>query len=338
MTLTIGSLFSGYGGLDMAVEQVTGATPAWFVEYDTAPSRILAHHWPDVPNYGDVTKVDWATMPPVDIITGGSPCQDLSTAGKSAGMTEGTRSNLWVNMREAIRIIRPRLVVWENVQGALSAKAASDSDMEPGSRQVGDVGGDNLRALGRVLGDLAEIGYDARWTTLRASDIGAPHHRACVFLIAMPADAAGERWGEGAEQPLAGTPKVAATIGSEPPAAHSEDDGLSWAWPARHRRARPADSRSGDMDWGPYTEAVQRWERLTRPAPAPTEPNTKGNPRLNAAFAEHMMGLPEGHVTQVPGISRADQLKAIGNGVCPQQAAAAIHQLLTSPAPAGHFS
>lgn len=92
------------------------------------------------------------------------------------------------------------------------------------------------------------------------------------------------------------------------------------------------------MGWGPYTEAVQRWERLTRPAPAPTELNTKGNPRLNSEFAEWMMGLPEGHATQVPGISRADQLKAIGNGVCPQQAAAAIHQLLTSPASAGHFS
>ena len=92
------------------------------------------------------------------------------------------------------------------------------------------------------------------------------------------------------------------------------------------------------MDWGPYAEAVKRWERLTRPAPAPTELNTRGNPRLNAAFAEWMMGLPEGHVTQVPGISRADQLKAIGNGVCPQQAAAALHQLLTSPAPAGPFS
>lgn len=172
-TLTIGSLFSGYGGLDMAVEQVTGARPAWFVEYDTAPSKILAHHWPNVPNYGDVTAVDWSTMPPVDILTGGSPCQDLSAAGKRAGMTEGTRSNLWVNMREAIRIIRPRLVVWENVLGALSATATSDSDMEPGTGLLGG-GAGHLRALGRVLGDLAEIGYDATWTTLRASDVGAP--------------------------------------------------------------------------------------------------------------------------------------------------------------------
>lgn len=280
----------------MAVEQVTGARPAWFVEYDAAPSKILAHHWPDVPNYGDVTAVDWATMPPVDIITGGSPCQDLSSAGKRAGMTEGTRSNLWVNMREAIRIIRPRLVVWENVLGALSATATSDSDMEPGTGPLGDGGGGYLRALGRVAGDLAEIGYDAQWTTLRASDIGAPHHRARVFLTAAAADA--------------------------------EDDGFSWAGPARHRGARPADSSGGDMDWGPYAEAVQRWERLTRPAPAPTEPGTKGNPRLNAEFASWMMGLPEGHVTAVPGLSRADQLKAIGNGVCVPQGIAALRILL----------
>ncbi|AWB84810.1 DNA cytosine methyltransferase [Corynebacterium liangguodongii] len=184
--MKIGSLFSGYGGLDLAVEAVTGARPAWFCEWDAAPSKILAHHWPGVPNFRDVTKVNWSQVEPVGIITGGSPCQDLSAAGKRAGMTEGTRSNLWVNMREAIAAIRPRLVVWENVQGALSAKATSDSDMEQDGRPMGDGGGGHLRALGRVLGDLAEIGYDAKWTTIRASDIGAPHHRARVFLIAYP--------------------------------------------------------------------------------------------------------------------------------------------------------
>lgn len=191
MTLTIGSLFSGYGGLDLAVEAVTGARPAWFVEFDEAPSKILAHHWPDVPNYGDVTKVDWRKMPKVDIITGGSPCQDLSAAGKRAGMTEGTRSNLWVNMREAINIIQPRLVVWENVLGALSAKATSDSDLEQGTRSMGNQPDGHLRALGRVCGDMAEIGYDTRWTTLRVSDLGGCHHRARIFLIARPTHAKG---------------------------------------------------------------------------------------------------------------------------------------------------
>ncbi|MGP9622235.1 DNA cytosine methyltransferase [Corynebacterium sp. AOP34-AQ2-28] len=142
MSLTIGSLFSGYGGLDLAVESVTGARTAWHCEYDDAPALILAHHWPDVPNHRDVTTIDWSTVEPVDIITGGSPCQDLSAAGKRAGMTEGTRSNLWVNMREAIAALRPRLVVWENVRGALSATATSDSDMESEGGPLGTrVGG-----------------------------------------------------------------------------------------------------------------------------------------------------------------------------------------------------
>ena len=134
--MKIGSLFSGSGALDTAVGRVFGAEPAWFMEFDKHPSMVLDHHWPDVPNYGDVTKVDWTTVPYVDIITGSTPCQDLSHAGKRAGMTEGTRSNLWVGMREAIEAIKPRLVVWENVQGALSAKAESESDLEPPSTRT----------------------------------------------------------------------------------------------------------------------------------------------------------------------------------------------------------
>ena len=187
MTLTVGSLFAGYGGIELALASVLDVRPAWFVEFDKAPSKVLAHHWPTVPNHGDVTKVDWSTVEPVDIITGGSPCQDLSHAGKRTGMTEGTRSNLWVQMREAINVIRPRLVAWENVRGALSAHA--DSALEPCPGCVGD--GDDgpvLRALGRVLGDLADLGYDCRWYGLRAADVGAAHGRFRVFLFAQPAD------------------------------------------------------------------------------------------------------------------------------------------------------
>ena len=190
MTLTVGSLFAGYGGIELALASVLDVRPAWFVEFDKAPSKVLAHHWPTVPNHGDVTKVDWSSVEPVDIITGGSPCQDLSHAGKRAGMTEGTRSNLWVAMREAIATIRPRLVVWENVRGAFSAPA--DSALEPCSGCVGD--GDDgpvLRALGRVLGDLADLGYDCRWYGLRAADVGAAHGRFRVFLFATPVNASG---------------------------------------------------------------------------------------------------------------------------------------------------
>jgi hypothetical protein len=83
-----------------------------------------------------------------------------------------------------------------------------------------------------------------------------------------------------------------------------------------------------DSQWGKYEPAIRRWENLTRPAPSPTEPNSKGNPRLSPAFSEWMMGWPAGHVTQVPGISRNDQLRIVGNGVVPQQAAAALRWLL----------
>jgi len=355
--MRIGSLFSGYGGLDMAVEDVfPGAVPAWFCEWDDAPSRILAHHWPDVPNLRDVTAVDWSQVEPVDIITGGSPCQDLSAAGRRAGMTEGTRSNLWVAMREAIIQLRPRYVVWENVQGALSASASSDSDVEPGSGSVGGRGG-HLRALGRVLGDLTEAGYDSRWTTVRASDVGAPHHRARVFLVATPTDAGRRGWGQGTEQPVSGSAEVAATVSgdahlADPASSGRERETLTGvqrgepahgdrnilntegvrcdgrrAAPGQAGRSHAATDRPGVVDWGKYGPAVRRWERLTRTAPMPTEPNTKGNPRLNAEFAEWMMGLPHGHVTGV-GLPRTAQLKAIGNGVCPQQAAAALEQLL----------
>lgn len=135
--MKIGSMFSGVAGLDLAVEAVTGAQPAWFCEYDEAPAKVLAHHWPDVPNHRDITRINWAEVEPVDILTGGSPCQDLSAAGKRAGMTEGTRSNLWVNMREAINYLRPQLVVWENVLGALSAPAESESDATPSDMEQG---------------------------------------------------------------------------------------------------------------------------------------------------------------------------------------------------------
>jgi len=84
----LGSLFSGVAGLDRAVEAVTGATPAWFVEFDAAPSKVLARHYPDIPNYGDVTTVDWSQVEPIDILTGGFPCQDLSHAGNRKGLRQ----------------------------------------------------------------------------------------------------------------------------------------------------------------------------------------------------------------------------------------------------------
>ena len=187
MYKTVGSLFSGYGGLDLAVEKVTGAKPIWFCEWAEAPSKILEIHFPGIPNYRDVTKIDWNTVEAPDILTGGFPCQDLSLAGKRAGLRTGTRSGLWSYYLEAIETLKPRMVVIENVRGLLSASAHTPSDLEQCPWCMGDGTGEPaLRALGAVLGDLASIGYNAKWTGVRAADAGAPHNRFRVFIIAYP--------------------------------------------------------------------------------------------------------------------------------------------------------
>lgn len=229
--LTSGELFAGYGGLALAVEMAFGAETRWVAEWDDAPSKILSNRFPGCVNFRDVTTVNWYGVETVTILSGGSPCQDVSAAGRRKGMTEGTRSNLWVAMMEAIRITRPRFVVWENVRGAYTARAASASDPEhPHAEELDELPGRiadledgldfddtgkiqedtsdpdvvaqwrtatdrldelskhqtplQLRALGRVLGDLASLGYRAEWRGLKASDVGAPHARFRVFVLA----------------------------------------------------------------------------------------------------------------------------------------------------------
>jgi DNA (cytosine-5)-methyltransferase 1 len=191
MTLKIGSLFSGYGGLDLAVSNVTGGEVVWHCEWDDAPSKILEAHFPGVPNFKDVSKVDWATVPPVDILTGGFPCQDLSLAGKRAGLKDGTRSGLWSEFAKAIDELNPRMVVIENVRGILSANAHSDLESCPWCMGEAGDGEPPLRALGVVLGSLSSLGangYDARWVGVRAADAGAPHSRFRIFIVGIRRD------------------------------------------------------------------------------------------------------------------------------------------------------
>jgi DNA (cytosine-5)-methyltransferase 1 len=426
--MMIGSLCSGYGGLDKAVQAVLGGTLAWVSEYEPpteknprpsqAAARVLAHRYPDVPNLGDMTAVTWSAVAPVDVLTGGTPCQDVSHAGPRTGMVEGTRSNLWRVMADAIDALRPRLVVWENVKGVLSARA--DSGVEPCPVCVGDGAGPALRALGRVLGDLAELGYDAEWVGLPASAVGAPHERFRVFVAAYPrhvgqqefragrhgaelAAVAGDQsaaananrcgrqgWPrEAGRQPVRraaatghceaapdatrngrneGGPEPAGQLG-RPDAAVRRDEaapdpdrdavrvesvtiaGSSGAPIAGRGGAAPAHADSvgparlwrvdsvehdphgrgrADVVWGPYEPAIRRWELiLGRPAPHPRQLNRRGTgEQLSPRFSEWMMGLPEGWVTDVPGLSRDDQLHVLGNGVVPQQGAAALSHLL----------
>ena len=95
--LRVGSLFSGYGGLGLAVEHVLDAHTVWFSEVSEPVARVFAHHWPDASNLGDATTIDWREVPPVGILCGGLPCQDISTVGKRAGLAPGTRSGLWAH-------------------------------------------------------------------------------------------------------------------------------------------------------------------------------------------------------------------------------------------------
>ena len=183
--LRVGSLFSGYGGLDLAVLELLDAEMAWHCEWEEAPSKILEKHFPGVPNYRDVTKVDFLGIEQVDILTGGFPCQDLSLAGQRAGLIEGTRSGLGHEFARAIEELQPKLVVIENVRGLLSAKA--DNGMEYSQKDLDDWGSRPVfTAIQAVLGSLADLGYDAKWTGVRASDTGAAHNRFRIFIIAFP--------------------------------------------------------------------------------------------------------------------------------------------------------
>ena len=196
--LRIAGLCSGTGALEMAVQEVLGGTFAWHCQWEPPDkngkpdkwqyaARILAHHWPDVPNHGDITKVDWATVERPNVLAMGFPCTDVSSAGQRAGIAEGTRSGVWFHCARAIEELRPDLVVIENVEGLLSARAdrgvgATDADVEA-------AGDDALRALGCVLGDLADRGYDTEWCRVAASDVGAPHRRYRIIILARPSHA-----------------------------------------------------------------------------------------------------------------------------------------------------
>ena len=406
--LTFGSLCTGYGGLDLGVANVLGGGRLlWVADPDPHVSKVLATRMPDVPNLGDITTIDWQQVESVDVLTAGFPCQDISAAGRRAGIRKGTRSGIWHQVVTAVRHLRPMLLVVENVAALRWRQGGLDI----------------------VLGDLAEVGYDAQWTSVRASDIGAPHRRERVFLLAYPAgtvftaqpvtkegnrdgspdkpepvrvrqaapDTASTgrhtrrmlagvtsgRWtpgephryrddlpadtGEQQPQRRGGPLRLVAAAGSPPCAGHqrqrnghalvdrskaaadatSERHGhirqesrsrfpsslVPGGSPAVPHAARTVDAHQSEseiehVNWGPYAPAIRRWELARGIAvPHPTEPGTRGRPRLSPLFVEWLMGLDPGWVTAVD-IPRAAQLRALGNGVVPQQAAFAVRLML----------
>lgn len=180
MTLTYGSLFAGVGGFDMGMEQA-GYEPVFQVEWDKNCQKILHHHWPTVPKWGDVCDVNGADLPPCDVLIFGSPCQDLSVAGKRAGLQDGDRSSMFFEavriikeMRDATNSIYPRATIWENVPGALSSNKGAD--------------------FGVVLSSMADIGaITQEYAVLDAQYFGVPQRRRRIFLVSIFDPAASER-------------------------------------------------------------------------------------------------------------------------------------------------
>lgn len=158
--ILVGSFFSGGGGIELGLELASERYEVvWFVEKEPYPRSILRKHWGDAAIYEDITQIDLGGLPRVDVITGGFPCQDISNAGRRAGI-QGSRSGLWTYFCEGIRVLRPRIAIIENVS-ALTG-----------------------RGLDVVLADLASIGYDAEWYCFPASAVGAPHQRDRIVIIA----------------------------------------------------------------------------------------------------------------------------------------------------------
>lgn len=171
MSLTVFSLFAGIGGLELGLERA-GMTTVGQVEIDPFCRRVLAKHWPHVPRHDDVrTAAEWwlsKERPAVDVICGGFPCQDISAAGKRAGIIDGERSNLWAYLADTVRVLRPRYVLLENVARIVTRDKSG------------------VIAAEIVAADLAAIGYDLRWDCVPASALGAHHERDRWFGIAYP--------------------------------------------------------------------------------------------------------------------------------------------------------
>jgi DNA (cytosine-5)-methyltransferase 1 len=171
--LKVLDLFSGIGGFSLGLERTGGFETVAFCEIEDFPRRVLKKHWPKVPIYEDVTKLTGDILRrdgiSVDVITGGFPCQDISVAGKQAGIGEETRSGLWSEIVRLISDLSPRFVIVENVAALLSGPTERRGSW-----------------FGRILGDLAKCGYNAEWRVIPACYVGAWHKRARVWIFAYP--------------------------------------------------------------------------------------------------------------------------------------------------------
>ena len=334
--LRIGSLCTGYGGLDMAAEAFFNAETLWTCEFDKHASKVIEERIKK-PNHGDLKLTDWSKVEPIDILTAGYPCQPFSHAGLRKGADD--ERHLWPHIKDIIGILRPQFVILENVRGHFGL----------GFREV--------------LGDLTCIGYDARWKLIRASEVGAPHRRERLFILAYPNSSRrtrtepsdlqtqqprdsghnfneypqtnGQRWSLGQN------------YGNEVETTTANTDGIPYDDARRADRSLPnqageilnrpdrAESRRSpevipntDNGGGVWTmQGLSQRYDPRRPMYLQEVPPPLDQGKLNVKFVEYMMGLPSGWITDLD-LPRSQMLKILGNGVVPQQAYRALELLM----------
>jgi DNA (cytosine-5)-methyltransferase 1 len=225
-SLRVLDLFSGIGGFSIGLERA-GMTTVAFCEIDKKAQFVLKKHWPDVPVFEDVSTLTKDLLDErgiaIDVICGGFPCQDISLAGKGAGI-EGERSGLWSEYARLIGELRPQYVIVENVSALLS------------------------RGLDRVLGDLASLGYDAEWHCIPASALGAPHRRDRIWIMAYPNS---QHWR--AKRPIKISPRRQARdqpCGSNSDGSNTNSEGLEGQWTLSSRIKEELNDTSYSCWWG----------------------------------------------------------------------------------------
>lgn len=322
-----GSLFSGIGGLDLAVEAFFPAEPAWQCEISPFCRSVLAKHWPNVPRHDDVCALgihdetcdlddDCScqrahSIEPVDIICGGFPCQDVSSAGKRAGIDDGKKSGLWREYLRIVRELRPSVVLVENVTSGLG------------------------RWLPRVLGDLAALGFDAEWETVAAHESGAPHRRLRTFVLAYTDSEhlreqlrRSETGAEAAEPRFSGEAVAHPAGGGALEHSEGIERSASFWHFADGRGARAVAHAESNGREGYGLDGL----RIVRPAeslgrhvfPPPRDPSSwAGWDGPEPGVRRDAYGLPG----SVESKQRRARLHALGNAVVPQQALLALDRM-----------